>query len=113
MSGTVKASNYCCVGRDSILKAATQQVITQKMADQERFDVYTIIDIYTLKLQETLITLLFQLVYVSNQRETLNDSIWSSPVIILITYQTQKLRPQRIMVKLYKSENSPGLLSLA
>ena len=71
----------------------------QKMADRERSDFYVV---FTM----TLSMLGSYIKYVNNLLSEVSEAIWSSPVIIsFITYQTQKLRPQRIMVEtVYKSD---------
>ena len=82
------------------------------MADQERSDFYvdfTMI-LCALKSQELSIILLSDLIQVSDHRSILSVAILSQPVnISLVSYQTQKLRQQSIMVKLRKSPASPGL----
>ena len=56
-----------------------------------------------------LITLPLELIQVSNQKQVLGEAIWSQPEnISFITYQTQKLRSQRIMVKTTLQSDSPG-----
>ena len=78
--------------------------MTQKMADQEWFDVYVVFTMIlcVFKLQETLITLLSKLTKVLNQtheyylqmkmpNKVFDEAIWSLPVnISFIPYQRQK-----------------------
>ena len=75
------------------------------MADQERSDLYVVFTMILCALEslEMLITVLSELIWVSNQTLALSEAIWSHPVnFSFVTHQIRKLRLQkRIMVKNY------------
>ena len=86
------------------------------MTDQKGFDIYVIftMKLCVLKLWEMLIALLFQVFLVSNQIQRLREATESWPTNFgFLTYQTKKLKPQRIMVENYKNQTTSGLPSSA
>ena len=72
------------------------------MADQERSDLIVVSTMILCELEslEMLIILLSELIWVSNHTLALSDAIWSQLVnFSFVTYQIQKLMPQKRIIK--------------